>query len=87
MFKLNAHFSNKELNNYRNQVGNGRQLDTTLARLRCRECSGAQLQELQCEGPCGKWKSLDGFSKSQRKAGSDGVSHSGVHLEFHQSRG
>lgn len=39
------------------------------AKLRCRTCAGQQVYELDCQGPCGKTKPLQCFSKSQRTRG------------------
>ena len=58
-----------ELNEYRYKVANGTRLNGTTAKLRCRLCSSAQVDELECEGMCGEWKPLSEFSKAQRTRG------------------
>ena len=66
-------FSNKEqkvyLEKYIASPAN-RRINGITAKIRCRPCSGEQVNERQCEGPCGEWKALDKFSKSQRTRGS-----------------
>ncbi|KAI9055855.1 hypothetical protein LZ554_000794 [Drepanopeziza brunnea f. sp. 'monogermtubi'] len=68
-WKEPASFSKKELNGYTWKVTNGTAVNGVSAKLRCRPCSGGPLQEKWCEGPCGKWKDLQKFSKSARSAG------------------
>ncbi|RFU26038.1 hypothetical protein B7463_g10306, partial [Scytalidium lignicola] len=68
-FKHPAGFSKRELNTYTNSIVNRIPVTAISARLRCRECSGNQVSELQCEGPCGTWKDLESFSKNQRGGG------------------
>ncbi|PSS20516.1 hypothetical protein M430DRAFT_41821, partial [Amorphotheca resinae ATCC 22711] len=63
-------FSNKEIKDYQFKKYNLDSINGVTARLRCRTCAGEQFHELQCEGPCGIWKSLDNFSKAQRTRGS-----------------
>jgi len=66
-------FSNKEqrvyLEKYVASPSNHR-INAITAKIRCRACSGEQVNERQCEGPCGQWKALDKFSKTQRSRGS-----------------
>ena len=66
-------FSNKEqkvyLEKYVASPSNHR-INAITAKIRCRLCSGEQVNERQCEGPCGEWKALDKFSKAQRTRGS-----------------
>jgi hypothetical protein len=45
------------------------------AGLRCRMCVGDVIMELQCTGPCGLYKSLDEFSKTQRRHPETAVSN------------
>ncbi|KAH8811759.1 Stc1 domain-containing protein [Xylogone sp. PMI_703] len=68
-FKHPASYSKKELNSYTNAIANRIPVTAITARLRCRECAGNQVNELQCEGPCGIWKDLESFSKNQRGGG------------------
>ena len=44
------------------------------AKLRCRNCTGDQTQELLCTGPCALWKGLEDFSKNQRRRPENAVS-------------
>jgi hypothetical protein len=37
--------------------------------LKCHQCNDSQLNELECQGPCGYTLPLDRFSKQQRKGG------------------
>ncbi|TAQ90084.1 hypothetical protein B7494_g1625 [Chlorociboria aeruginascens] len=69
-WKPPAQYANKELNNYRYLKASGKKPTGITAKLRCRACSGAQVQELRCQGPCDLWKVLDDFSKAQRTRGS-----------------
>jgi hypothetical protein len=68
-FKGPENFSNKELNDYRHKKLVNKSTNEISAKLRCRQCSGAQVQELQCEGHCGNWLPLSEFSKSSRTNG------------------
>jgi hypothetical protein len=68
-FKLPAHFSNKEIKNYQFKKSCKPNIDGVTAELRCRSCTGEQVHELRCEGPCGIKKPLGSFSKTQRRRG------------------
>jgi hypothetical protein len=67
-------FSNKELNNFRWKKANDSRVNGISVKLRCRVCTGEQITELQCTGPCGLWKSLDEFSRAQRRVSGIAVS-------------
>ncbi|KUJ18292.1 uncharacterized protein LY89DRAFT_45047 [Mollisia scopiformis] len=72
LFKEPGQFSNKEINTYTYKVAAGHTVNRTSAQLRCRQCSGGQLHELKCMGPCGKYLDLQSFSKSARTTGGSG---------------
>ena len=66
-------FSNKEQKTYLEKYiasPSNHRINGITAKIRCRLCSGEQVNERQCEGPCGEWKALDRYSKSQRTRGS-----------------
>ncbi|ESZ96846.1 hypothetical protein SBOR_2767 [Sclerotinia borealis F-4128] len=71
IFKTQDCFSKNEIAPYKNQLAQNPSMkpNAVAALLRCRGCKGEQVQELQCEGPCGNVKVLDLFSKAQRSRG------------------
>ncbi|KAI9644168.1 hypothetical protein NHQ30_007521 [Ciborinia camelliae] len=71
VFKTQDCFSKNEIAPYKNKLvqNPGMRPDAVESLLRCRSCKGEQVQELQCEGPCGNVKVLDLFSKAQRSRG------------------
>ncbi|QSZ33066.1 hypothetical protein DSL72_002651 [Monilinia vaccinii-corymbosi] len=71
VFKTQDCFSKNEIAPYKYTLTQnpGMKPDAIKPLLRCRSCKGEQVQELQCEGPCGQIKVLDLFSKAQRSRG------------------
>ncbi|CAD6442532.1 f2acb110-edf3-4cf1-bc4d-fe38f58c9363 [Sclerotinia trifoliorum] len=71
IFKTQDCFSKNEIAPYKHQLSQnpGMKPHAVEPLLRCRGCKGGQLTELQCEGPCSKYKPLDQFSKAQRSRG------------------
>jgi hypothetical protein len=65
-FKLANLFSGKELNRFCDRVTSGQKLNEISAKLRCRNCAGEGVAELECQGHCGVTKSINEFSRTQR---------------------
>ncbi|KFX99801.1 hypothetical protein V490_01650 [Pseudogymnoascus sp. VKM F-3557] len=61
----NDHFSKKEMKTYTSRIAMGRDITPFSAKLRCRHCSGENVQELFCQF-CHTTKSKDDFSYNQR---------------------
>lgn len=82
LMKDNTQFSKKEHKDWSMKKLTNPRLNEITAQLRCRQCSGQQVTELQCQGQCGEWKPLDKFSKSQRSRGAQ-VKYTDSHLPLH----
>lgn len=71
VFKTQDCYSKNEIAPYKHTLSQnpGMKPDSIKPLLRCRSCKGEQVQELECQGPCGQVKVLDLFSKAQRSRG------------------
>ncbi|PQE29618.1 STC1 domain protein [Rutstroemia sp. NJR-2017a BBW] len=71
ILKTQDAFSNKEINTYKDLLAKspGMKPHPVESGRKCHACNDSQLNELQCQGPCGKVLPLARFSKQQRKGG------------------
>ncbi|PQE07754.1 Stc1 domain-domain-containing protein [Rutstroemia sp. NJR-2017a BVV2] len=71
VLKTQDGYSNKEINGYKDKLAMkpGMKPHPVDSLLKCRACNDGQLNELECQGPCGKVLPLARFSKQQRKGG------------------
>jgi hypothetical protein len=71
VLKTQDGYSNKEINAYKDLLAKspGMKPHPVESARKCRACNDSQLNELECQGPCGKVLPLGRFSKQQRKGG------------------
>ncbi|KAK4982708.1 hypothetical protein LTR66_009139 [Elasticomyces elasticus] len=67
-------YSNKQLSDYKFQISLTQNKKRNHSIIKCRNCITQPATELQCT-VCDRWKSLDEFSKRQRKRGNDSDKH------------
>ncbi|PMD44986.1 hypothetical protein L207DRAFT_629519 [Hyaloscypha variabilis F] len=68
-FKDNSSCSNTQLKVYKHKKRVGDDINAVTAKRRCRQCTGGNVTELQCQGCCGLVLAIGQFYGQARRAG------------------